>query len=103
MTTVIKPSIGRVVWFYPGGKVALDSGRQPCSAQVAFVHSDSMINVGYFDADGYAKNATSVRLVQAGEAPPENGFFAMWMPYQQGQAAKTEAAEAAAKAATQGA
>jgi hypothetical protein len=35
-----------------------------------------------------------VPLMQDGDEQPWHGNFAMWMPYQKGQAAKTEALEA---------
>lgn len=50
-----------------------------------------MINIAFFDQNGVAHNATSVALLQDDDSKPEFGFFASWMPYQQGQAAKTEA------------
>jgi hypothetical protein len=33
-------------------------------------------------------------LIQDGEKPPQQDPYAVWMPYQKGQAAKTEALEA---------
>ena len=44
----MKPSIGRVVWFFPAGH---HKGDQPNSAQIAFVHSDTCINVGALNAN----------------------------------------------------
>jgi hypothetical protein len=92
---VIKPTIGRVVWYYPPG-VAGNGDTQPCSAQIAFIHTDNNVNLGYFDPNGVAKNATSVYLHPGDDiAPRPTSNFAEWMPYQKGQAAKTEALEAA--------
>ncbi|MBF5006826.1 hypothetical protein ISG32_21500 [Diaphorobacter sp. NR2-3-3-1] len=45
------------------------------------------------DANGNAHSRTSVPLVQDGDSCPANGYYCEWMPYQKGQAAKTEAAE----------
>lgn len=86
----MKPSIGRVVWYYEHGQTQFQANEQPCSAQVAYVHSDVMINIGYLDHNGVAKAATSVRLLDAGENMPEGDQspFCMWMPYQVQQAAK---------------
>lgn len=89
---MIKPTIGRVIWFYRD-KQHLDSGSQPNAGLVAYVHSDTMINVGGVDAQGCAFNATSTRLLQDNETPPESGSFAVWMPYQKVQAAKAEVIE----------
>jgi hypothetical protein len=96
---VIKPTVGRVVLFHPSSQSA-ESGFAPasiCAAIVAFVHSDSMVNLAVFDANGVCHSKTSVRLVQDGETGYESGYWCEWMPYQKGQAAKTEALEAAAK------
>lgn len=90
MATIIKPTIGRVVWFHPATNSA-EGGFYPapiCAAIVAYVHSDSCVNLAVFDANGNAHSKCSVALVQDGEAPPENGYYAEWMPYQKGQAAK---------------
>jgi hypothetical protein len=92
---IIKPTVGRVVLFHPANDSA-DAGfayTATCAAIVAFVHSDSLVNLAVFDANGNAHSRTSVRLVQDGEDGPANGFFCEWMPYQKGQAAKTEALE----------
>ena len=89
---MIKPTIGRVVWYYPDGKAQFAIGVQPYAALIAFVHSDDCINVAYFDANGVAKSNTSVKLLQEGEETPE-GCFCVWMPYQVGQAARTQELE----------
>lgn len=89
---MIVPTVGRVVWFWPGGRRAKENGVQPYAALVAFVHSDRLVNLGYVDANGGHSSATSVTLVQEGDAVPDFGF-AEWMPYQVGQA-KAQAAAA---------
>lgn len=91
--TKIIPTVGRVLWFYPGGRADHEAKKQPLSASVAYVHDDSRINIGYLDANGHHCQATSVLLVQEGEELPR-GPFCCWMPYQVGQAARTEQAEA---------
>jgi hypothetical protein len=89
---MIKPTVGRVVWvFRPGTK---DSS-QPEAALIAYVWNDRLINVGGIDQNGIAFNLTSLPLVQEDEPKPE-GSFATWMPFQKGQAAKTEQLEAEA-------
>lgn len=84
---MIKPTIGRVVHFYQSATFP-----EPRAAIVTYVHSDNMVNLATFNANGECVPATSVPLVQEGEPVPE-GFRAEWMPYQKGQAAKTEALE----------
>jgi hypothetical protein len=87
---MIKPTIGRVVWFQPSAQDGQPLRTQPYPALVCYVHSDTLINVAYFNEGGTAGSATSVRLVQDGEDVPGNGYFAEWMPYQVGQANKHE-------------
>jgi hypothetical protein len=85
--TMIKPTIGRVVLFF-----AQPGQAEPYPALITYVHSDSLINVGGFNHNGEPIRGTSVELVQDGDERP-SGMRAEWMPYQKGQAAKTEALE----------
>ncbi len=88
---VIKPTIGRVVWYYPpGAKPDTDSGCQPHAALVAYVFTDGRVNLAAFDDHGRNYEAGSVLLIQEGEDFPEGGNFCTWMPYQIGQAKKYE-------------
>ncbi len=80
----IVPTIGRVVWYHEAN---FNQG-QPCAAIVAFVHSDSMVNLAVFDPSGKQLSRTSVPLIQDGDERPDWGYCE-WMPYQKGQAAKT--------------
>lgn len=90
---MIKPSVGRVVWFWPGS-FDTELGNyhdkaQPQAAIVSYVWSDTMVNLAVFDPNGGTHSRTSVILWQGeGERPKE--FFAEWMPYQIGQAKKHE-------------
>jgi hypothetical protein len=94
---MIKPTIGRVVWFHPGAWDHVNLTRpdpsQPLAALVVYVWSDRMVNLAVFDQNGIAHGRTSVPLVQEGDMVPAE-FFAEWMPFQKGQAAKAEALEA---------
>jgi hypothetical protein len=95
---MIKPSNGRVVWFTPSRvtehRIEQHDGRQPLAAMVVHVWGDRMVNLVVFDSNGRPHAETSVTLLQDDDLKPEEGRFASWMPYQLGQAAKTEAAEA---------
>lgn len=91
---VIKPTIGRAVWYYQGGKNQHDDGRQPYAATVAYVWNDRLINIGYFNTSGIASSATSVPLIQEGDELP-GGAFCMWMPFQVGQAKRHAAVDVA--------
>lgn len=84
---MIKPTVGRVVWFYPLGSKPTD---QPLAAIVAHVWSDTCVNLAIFNANGVPmeKPPTSVFLVQEGAEVPSGGFYCAWMPYQIGQAKK---------------
>ncbi len=87
---MIKPTIGRVVLVHRPNSI---DHSQPEPALVSYVWSDTLINVGGFDANGIPFNATSVKLLQDDEAAPLIGqTYAEWMPVQ-----KQAAADAAAK------
>lgn len=92
---MIVPTIGRVVWYHPntwdpGGTL---TGVQ--AAHIAFVHNKSSVNLMVIDSDGNPYSRTSVYLLQEkNEIPPTPTGYAEWMPYQRGQAAKTEQLEA---------
>ena len=79
---MIKPTIGRVVWFTPFHAADKLPQEQPNAALIAYVHGDRCINVGGFDANGNHFAACSVTLLQDDDLPPPNGYYAMWMPYQ---------------------
>lgn len=87
---IITPTVGRVVWYWTDGETQIRAGEQPCAAQVAYVHSDTCINIGYIDHNGHTHNATSVRLVQDEPITDDMQFpFCTWMPYQKQVAAGT--------------
>lgn len=86
---MIQPSVGRVVWYYPSGP----RPSQPYPALVAYVHSDRCINVGGFTNGGQPFSDTSVQLLQDDDAVPVGQAYACWMPFQKGQAQKTEQLE----------
>lgn len=96
---MIKPTIGRRVWYwpspqdrgetdYPPRSVMQHDPRsdQPCDAGICFVHSDRMVNLTVADHNGVMHQRPSIQLVQEGDVYPTDGGYAMWMPYQVGQA-----------------
>ena len=91
---MITPTVGRVVWVIRPRETT--DIHQPEIGLISYVWNDHMINVAGFDHDGKSFSITSLPLVQDDEPKPE-GNFAVWMPFQKGQAARAEAAEAAAK------
>jgi hypothetical protein len=90
---MIKPTIGRVVWYHPAFQPDSGSNERTLAAIICHVWSDSCVNLAVFDANGVASSQTSVFLFQ-GDSERPGSQYAEWMPYQQGQAAKTEALEA---------
>lgn len=83
---VIKPTVGRVVWFW--GEKPASENVQPQAAIIAHAWSDVTVNLAIFGSDGRALEnpPTSIRLLQEGEKAPESGHYATWMPFQIGQA-----------------
>ncbi len=82
MSTVISPTPGRIVWYYPAANDNLPRvGAQPLAAIVAGVWGDRCVNLAVFDANGDVQRRPSVHLVQPDEERP-SGAHATWMPYQ---------------------
>lgn len=91
---MIKPTVGRVVWFWPSKAADAQEPTQPYAATVAYVHSDTCVNLSVVDHSGRQFAATSVPLLKDGEvATTPTGYYCEWMPYQKGQAARAEEAE----------
>lgn len=89
--SIINPTVGRVVWFFPATNAA-ESGfarpddGTPLAAIIARVWTDSCVNLTVFDANGVPHPRTSVRLVQDGQEGPVCHGHCEWMPFQKGQA-----------------
>lgn len=95
--TIIKPTAGRIVLYKPSRAEhisAPDAGGF-LAAIIAYVHSDSMVNLSVISANGVPTPRTNVLLIQEGQAVPEGSGYCCWMPYQIAQAARAEAAEKA--------
>jgi len=90
---MIKPTIGRVVWFQPAKPADQPLRDQPFAAIITYVWSDHMVNLAAFDQNGVPFAATSVTLIQEeDDTQPASGYFAQWMPYQRDAAKMYEAA-----------
>jgi hypothetical protein len=89
---MITPTVGRVVWIRQ--REGAWSTDQPEVALITYVVSDTRINVAGFDAVGRFFALENLELAQADDIPVDQPY-AEWMPYQKGQAAKTEALERA--------
>jgi len=91
---MIKPTVGRVVWFYGYESDTYPGARYgPQAAIIVKVWSDTSVNLVVFDANGVPMSRTSILLVQPESETPRHGGYCAWMPYQVGQAAKTEELE----------
>lgn len=77
---MIKPTIGRQVWFW---KKTLEGDDQPEAATIVYVWNDTMVNLQAIDHIGVARPVTSVLLHQGDE--PGIGMHCAWMPYQKAQ------------------
>lgn len=91
----IQPTVGRVVLYHPSH---VPDKKQPYPALITHVWSEQCVNLevsndGSFPLPDFDRLPTSVTLLMPDEPAPLGGAFARWMPFQQGQAAKTEAAE----------
>lgn len=96
MSTIINPTVGRVVWFFPSPRSAdhrpgamLDQ-QQPFAATVVYVHDAGTVNLVYHDHMGCRFCAHHVALRGPGEEWPSGLDAWEWMPYQLGQAAKAD-------------
>lgn len=89
---MIRPTIGRKVWYRPVGHNRTELGvwddAQPCDATVTYVWHDRMVNLRVTGPSGAVKQYNSTQLLQGDDAAPTltHGGYAEWMPYQQGQA-----------------
>jgi len=94
---MIKPTIGRQVWFWKADAVLpaddITQPDQPEAATVCYVWGDSMVNLQVIDRNGVARAETSVSLRQPEDPQWHTTPFCEWMPYQKGQAARTEQLE----------
>lgn len=103
---MITPTNGRIVWYTPydaemqgsyGMSVQRDKEGNliPLAAMIVAVWGDRMVNLVVHDANGKTFPVTSRTLLQDDDVGNAHGGYCQWMPYQKGQAAKTEALEKA--------
>lgn len=89
---MITPTVGRVVWFYR--YLPSQGHKGPLAAMVAQVHGDRLVNLMVVNADGTTRPYTNIQLMQQEDGLERPTLdYCEWMPYQVGQAAKTEALE----------
>lgn len=80
---MIKPTVGRQVWYRPRAEERTHLHDQPFAATVLHVWSDSCVNLQILNERGEPINKTSVILAQDRPAQPGE---CEWMPYQIGKA-----------------
>lgn len=97
----IEPTVGRIVWFYPTPQDSRNKGRgeQPLAAIIVHVNDDATLNLNVNGALGGVTPCLGIPIAQSDDDQKEyqrHGMaYAAWMPYQKGQAARTEQVERA--------
>lgn len=86
---MIKPTVGRVVWYVPDPTDEFLKSDQVCAAIIAYVHAPDLVNLMVIGPGGDTYCRERVDLLQDGASCA----YCTWMPYQKGQAAKTEELE----------
>lgn len=92
----MKPTVGRKVWYFPGpgDEMMHRNLSDPLDATIIAVHNDVIINAFIIDASGFSHVRHSVELLDPADPTIPNNGHCEWMPYQIGQAAKTEELQA---------
>ena len=94
----ITPTVGRIVWYYPNGgdNFPHNGDKEPLAAIIVKVHSDLVLNLAVFDANGFIHQRQSLYYLAPNAVPAANTPYWCWIPFQLGQAAMTQkiAAEA---------
>lgn len=85
---MIKPTIGRVVWYWPGGKPE-NPGSQPNAAIITHVFTDTNVNLSVFAANGTQYGEIGIELWQGEGQRPASGHCE-WMPYQKALAERED-------------
>ncbi|MBF9263569.1 Gp49 family protein [Paracidovorax cattleyae] len=71
-----KPTVGRVVHFFPATSDDLYRNGEPVAATIVRVWTDTCVNLALFDGDAQLHARTSVLLHQEGHALPDAGYAA---------------------------
>jgi len=90
---MIKPTIGRIVWYHPAPGSRMIKDEQPCAGQVCMVHSDDVVNLSVVDHYGVQHSKVNVSLVQDGSVP--EGEYCEWPQAEKEPAPETPAEESA--------
>ncbi len=97
MSTFIKPTIGRKLWYWPtdrdmwDGMLQYDAGdEQALDATIIYVWHDRSVSLRVIDHNGVPFVRTHIPLANPDDKSLQGTGFASWMPYQMGQAAKQD-------------
>lgn len=94
---MITPTVGRIVWYKPHpAEVGFQEIKDQVAAIITRVHDDRCVDLTVFPPDAMPTYGTvRVPLLQDDDEKPARADspYCMWMPYQKGQAAKTEKLE----------
>ena len=82
----MKPYVGQIVHFHPAHGVTH-------AAIIAYVESDTCVNLAVFNGNGCSYDMTSVQLVEPGVPKPEFGAFAERIQIQVQPASQTKPEE----------
>lgn len=73
---MIKPTVGRVVHFFPATTDPLHRDDEPLAATIVRVWGNTCVNLAVFDGNGHSHRRTSVLLHQVENERPDAGFAA---------------------------
>lgn len=92
LPTVIVPTVGQRLHFYPNAEHQAELGvfdpSQPCDAGVLYVHNERRVNLLVTGPSGTQRALQNVQLAQADDVVADGDSYAVWMLYQYAQAAK---------------
>lgn len=91
---MISPTVGRNVWYHPGGDEAGTIAKgQHLAAIIADVKSDRCVNLMVIDSYGQPSSRLDVQLLQDDDVAPVGVSFAEWQSFQKEQATKVAIVE----------
>lgn len=84
---MIKPTIGRQVWFWFYSQDRSDPRQQAQAATVCYVHHDRLVNLDVVSHEGHHTPRYAIELRQDDDPEFNDRDYCEWMPYQKQVAA----------------